>query len=93
MNEFSYNSQNFVYITIVKIIIVTILSSILRKKSYHNYWIPSVLLIGISFIIAVVSFFKLDGWASMSFFFVFICITIGALIGTAISMLTKIKTV
>lgn len=86
--------QIFVYITLATVIIVTISSSILRKKSYPIYWIPSVLLIGISFVIAVVSFFTLeDGWASMSFFFIFVSITIGSLIGTAISMLTKFKTI
>lgn len=86
--------QIFLYITLATIIIVTISSSILRKKSYPKYWIPSVLLIGISFVIAVVSFFTMDdGWASMSFFFMFISIIIGSLIGTAISMLTKYKTV
>ncbi|WP_445678139.1 YesK family protein [Psychrobacillus sp. FSL H8-0484] len=73
------------------ILLVTISSSILRKKNYTKFWIPSVLLIGILFVIAVVSFFTLDGWESMSFFFMFICITIGSLIGTAISMLTKFK--
>ena len=57
------------------------------KKTLSKYWIPSVLLIGISFVTAVASFFTLDGWESMSFFFMFICITIGSLIGTAISML------
>ena len=85
--------QIFVCITLVTIIIVSISSSILRKKNYSKYWMPTVLLIGISFIIAVVSFFTLEGWESMSFFFMFISITIGSLIGTAISMLTKFKTI
>ena len=86
--------QVFVYITLATIIIVAISSSILRKKSYLKYWIPSVLLIGISFVIAAVSFFTLDdGWASMSFFFMFISITIGSLIGIAVSMLTKFKAI
>lgn len=84
----------FVYITLATIIIVSVSSSILRKKSYPKYWIPSVLLIGLSFLIAVVTFFTLDdGWASMSFFFMFFSILIGSLIGTAISMLTKFKTI
>lgn len=85
--------QNFVYITIATIIIVTIISSILRKKNYSKYWLPSVILIGISFLIALISFFTLDGWASMSFLFMFISVTIGSFIGTAISMLTKFKTI
>ncbi|MFF2755143.1 YesK family protein [Psychrobacillus sp. NPDC058041] len=83
--------QIFVYITLVTIIIVSISSSILRKKNYSKYWIPSVLLIGISFVIAVVSIFTMNGWESMGFFIMFICITIGSFIGTAISLLTKFK--
>ena len=79
--------QIFIYITLATIIIVTISSTILRRKNYRKYGIPTALLIGVSFVIAVLSFFTLDGWESMGFFFMFICITIGSLIGTGISML------
>lgn len=79
--------QIFIYITLATIIIVTISSTILRRKNYPKYGMPIALLIGVSFVIAVVSFFTLDGWESMGFFFMFICITIGSLIGTGISML------
>ncbi|MGM9968076.1 MAG: YesK family protein [Rummeliibacillus sp.] len=83
--------QTFVYIFITTIILVGAVSTYLRKKNFSTFWIPAAVLIGISLIVAVVSYFTLDGWRSMGFFFLFFSITLGAIIGTAFSFFQKSK--
>lgn len=83
--------QTFVYIFLATIIAVGIISVYLRKKNISMYWIPGAILIGISFTIAVVSFFTLNGWDSMGFFFLFLSITLGTVIGTVLSHYQKLN--
>lgn len=82
--------QTFVYIFLATIILVSVVSIYLRKKNFSTFWIPAAFLIGISLIVAVVSYFTLNGWDSMGFFFLFLSITCGAIIGTALSF-SKVK--
>ncbi|MBP0724294.1 hypothetical protein J5Y03_03730 [Bacillus sp. RG28] len=84
--------QNFVYLfiaTVIVVIVVSVFSSILRKKNHCLTWVTGALLTVISFIVAVISYFTLDGWESMSFFFLFISVLVGSLFGTLVSKLQK----
>lgn len=77
--------QIFVYIFAATVILVAVTATIPRKKNLGRYWMPGVVLTSISLIIAVVSYFTLNGWGSMGFFFLFISVAIGSGIGTVIS--------
>ncbi|MGG0240726.1 YesK family protein [Bacillus rhizoplanae] len=81
--------QNFVYIFIATVIVVTVLSALLRKKNPRLTWVPGVLLTVVSFVVAVISYFTLNGWDSMSFFFVFLSVLVGSLLGTLVAKFQK----
>ncbi|WP_336771362.1 YesK family protein [Bacillus bombysepticus] len=81
--------QNFVYIFIATFIVVAVSSALLRKKSPKLYWVPGAVLTVISAIVAFISYFTLNGWDSMSFFFLFLSVLVGSAMGTLVGNLQK----
>ncbi|MBJ7950108.1 YesK family protein [Bacillus cereus group sp. N24] len=81
--------QNFVYIFIATFIVVAVSSALLRKKSPKLYWVPGAVLTGISAVVAFISYFTLNGWDAMSFFFLFLSVLVGSAMGTVMVSLQK----
>ncbi|MFD0768952.1 YesK family protein [Bacillus sp. CGMCC 1.60114] len=81
--------QYFVYIFIATIIVVAVSSALLRKKNPRLTWVPGVVLSVVSFVVAIISYFTLNGWDSMGFFFMFISVLIGSLLGTVVAKFQK----
>jgi len=56
----------------------------LINPSKIYYLFPGTILTGLSLLVAIVSFFTVDGWSIMGYFFLFVFIAASSLIGTFI---------
>ncbi|MBD8007582.1 YesK family protein [Bacillus norwichensis] len=74
----------FVGIAIGVIIIVAILSSYLLKKNpSKNYYIfPGSISTIITLVVAIISYFIMDGWSTMGYLILFVFVGIASFIGT-----------
>ncbi|MDX8367101.1 YesK family protein [Cytobacillus sp. IB215665] len=81
--------QIFVYSFVAVIIIVGFSSTLVSKRKPTLYWLPGTILSVITLAFAIISFFTLNGWDAMGFFFLFISVLFGSVIGTFIVKFKK----
>ena len=79
----------FAYIFIGTALFVSVLSVMVKRKYNRYFLLPGIIISVLSGIVAFVSYFLTNGWDSMGYFFMFVSITLGSIVGSIFSYFMK----
>lgn len=79
----------FAYIFIGAALFIGVISGMVKRKYNRYFLLPGIIISVLSGIVAFVSYFLTNGWDSMGYFFMFISITLGSIVGSIVPYFTK----